>query len=318
MARKPNQLRPLLRLTRPEMMPALVSGLWMMVFLAFGVEPANRRSPALDEMGLWLALLGSGVIAWGLGIFMVALNDALDARHDRAFEPERPIPAGRVTQRAALGLAMIGLLVALGVAVAFGKLSMLLAVGAAGAIVFYNVAGRFVPAVGVVTLGLVIGVTLVIPNPALAFAWPILLTMTHVIASATLRYWLAGKRPRLTPINGWGICVGWAFWILVVIVLIRVRGQDITHDGLGWVWIGPTVVTVGLALLTWLMLGPSALHAKARRETAARFTHLAYAWLILFHASWLLSAGLWWQGLVVLALLMATGWIASLTPVPPR
>ena len=318
MARKPNQLRALLRLTRPEMMPALVSGLWMMVFLAFGVEPANRRSPALDEMGLWLALLGSAVIAWGLGIFMVALNDALDARHDRAFEPERPIPAGRVTQRAALGLAMIGLLVALGVAVAFGKLSMLLAVGAAGAIVFYNVAGRFVPAVGVVTLGLVIGVTLVIPNPALAFAWPILLTMTHVIAAATIRYWLAGKRPRLTPINGWGICVGWAFWILVVIVLIRVRGNSITHDGLSWVWIGPTAAAIGLTFFTWLMLGPSALHPKARRATATRFTHLASAWLILFHASWLLSAGLWWQGLIVLALVLITAWIASLTPPPPR
>lgn len=319
MAHTPHKLRSLLRLTRPQMLPALVSGLWMMVFLAYGIEPASRRSPAMEEMGLALALLGSAVIAGGLGVFMMALNDALDARHDRAFEPDRPIPAGQITQRAALGLAMAGLLAALGASVAFGQLSMLLALGAAGAIVFYNVAGRFVPAVGVVTLGLIIGVSVVIPNPRLAFAWPILLTMTHVIAAATVRHWLAGKRPRLSPINGWGICVGWAFWTLVVIVLIRVRGKGVIHEDLGLTWIGPAIAAAGFGLLTWLILGPASLTAKARRGTAARFTQLAAAWLILFHAGWLVSAGLWWQGLVVLSLLLVTGGIAAISnDTPPR
>jgi len=317
MANPPHPIVSLIKLTRPALMPALVGGLWMMVLLAYGVEPADRRNPALDEMGGALALLCAAVVAWGLGVFMVALNDALDARHDRAFEPERPIPSGRVTQRSALAISLAGLLAALGASVAFGQLSMLLALVAAGAIVFYNVAGRFVPAVGVVTLGLIIGVMLVIPNPRLAFAWPILLTMTHVIAAATLRYWLAGKRPRLTPINGWGICVGWVFWSLVVIVLIRVRGRDITHEDLNWVWLGPTIAAVGLTFITWLLLGPSALHPKARRGTAVRFTHLAAAWLILFHASWLLSAGLWWQGLVVLALLFVTSGFATMSSKTP-
>lgn len=300
---KRNKLIRLLELTRPDMLPALVGGQWLMVFLAFGIEPVSRRNPALDAMGPVLALVGSTVIAGGLGVFMMALNDALDARHDRAFEPGRPIPSGHVTQRAALGFAMAGLLAALGAAVAFGPVSVVLALVAAGAIVFYNVAGRFVPAVGVVTLGLIVGVTMVIPNPRLAFAWPILLTMTYIIASATLRYWLAGKRPRLTPINGWGICVGWAFWILVVLVLIRVRSDGVTHHGLGAVWIGPAIATAVFALLTWLMLGPASLAPRARRDAAARFTRLATAWLIVFDASWLVSAGLWWQAGVVLLLL---------------
>jgi UbiA prenyltransferase family protein len=303
---KPNKLRSLLALSRPDVLPALVSGQWLMVFLAFGVEPAIRRNPALDGMGIALSLVCSAVIAGGLGVFMMAMNDALDARHDRAFEPDRPIPSGRVTQRAALGVAMAGLLAALGAAVAFGPVSIVLALVAAGAIVFYNVAGRFVPAVGVVTLGLVIGVTVVIPNPRLAFAWPILLTMTHVIAAATLRYFLAGKRPRLTPINGWGICVGWAFWILVVIVLIRVRGEGVIYEGLGLIWVGPALAAVGFGLLAWLMLGPSAMQPRARRRTAARFARLATTWLIVFHTSWLLSAGLWWQGLVLLIMIFVS------------
>ena len=299
---KPNKLIRLLELARPDVLTALVSGQWLMVFLAFWVEPASRRNTALDAIGPAWALVCSAVIAGGLGVFMMALNDALDARHDRAFEPGRPIPSGQVTQRAALGFAFTGLLAALGAAVAFGPVSMVLALTAAGAIVFYNVAGRFVPAVGIVTLGLVVGLTVVIPNPRLAFAWPILLVMTHVIAAATLRYFLAGKRPRLTPINGWGICVGWAFWILVVLVLIGVRGEGVTHKGMGAVWVGPALATAGYGLVAWLMLGPSSLTPRARRGTAARFTKLAAMWLILFNASWLLSAGLWWQGLVLLIL----------------
>ena len=318
MKTKPNKLTRLLALTRPDVLPALVSGLWLMVFLAFDIEPADRRNPALDAMGQALALACSAVIAGGLGVFMMAMNDALDARHDRAFQPDRPIPSGQVTQRAAFGLAMAGLLASLGAAVALGPVSIMLALAAAGAIVFYNVAGRFVPAVGIVTLGLVVGLLVVIPNPRLAFAWPILLTMTHVIASATLRYWLAGKRPRLSPIDAWGICMGWAFWILVVLVLTRVRAKGVSHEPLDAVWVGPTLAAVGFVLLTWLLLGPSALIPHARRGTAARFTRLATAWLILFNSSWLLSAGLWWQGIVLLFLL-PLGWMGATGPVPsPR
>lgn len=304
MTREPHKLRRLLGLTRPEVLMALVSVVWLMVFLGIYIEPEARRNVALDNMGLGWSLGVTAVIAVGLGVFMMALNDALDARHDRAFEPDRPIPSGRVTQRAALGLAMAGLLVALGAAVTLGSLSMIVALIAVGAIVFYNFTGRFVPAVGIITLGLVMGTMALIPNPRLSFAWPILLMMTHTIAMATVRHWLAGKRPKLSPINGWGICVGWVFWSLVVLMLIRVRAEGIEHTGVGLIWMGPAIAAVVFTLITWLILGPSTLSPSTRHGTATRFTKLATVWLIVFNASWLLSAGLWWQGLVVLALLL--------------
>ncbi len=304
MMKQPGKLSGLLGLTRPGVLLALVSVQWLMVFLGVYVEPIDRRNPALDTLGLPRALAASAVIAIGLGIFLMALNDALDARHDRAFEPDKPIPSGKVTQRAALGLAMAGLLAALGAAVALGPMSVILALLAAGAIVFYNLAGRFVPAVGIVSLGLIVGVAALIPNPRLAFAWPILLLMTHVIAAATVRHVLAGKRPRLKPIDGWGICIGWVFWILVVLVLIGMRGRDVSHTGVGLVWIGPALAAAAFGFITWLLLGPSALTPRARRATAQRFARFATAWLIVFNASWLLAAGLWWQGATVLALLL--------------
>ena len=303
MAKSEAKLSRLLALTRPGMLVSLVSALWTMTLLAFYLEPANRRNPALQELGLRWSLPVAAVIAAGLGLFMIVLNDALDARHDRAFEPDRPIPSGKVTQRAALGLAMFGLLLALGASVALGPLSMFIALATAAAIVFYNVAGRFVPAVGIVTLGLAMAVASLIPNPNLAFAWPVLLVMTYTIAAATLRHVLAAKRPALTPINGWGILIGWAFWSLVVLMLIRVRGENIERSHLTLVWLGPTIAVVILVLLTWLILGPASLHPRSRRATAKRFTRLATAWLIAVNASWLIAAGLWWQGLLVLALM---------------
>lgn len=304
MMNQPGKFSGLLGLTRPGVLLALVSVQWLMVFLGVYIEPIERRNPALDAMGLPWALVASAVVAVGMGIFLMALNDALDARHDRAFEPDKPIPSGKVTQRAALGLAMAGLLAALGAAVALGPMSVILALVATGAVVFYNLAGRFVPAVGIILLGLIVGVAALIPNPSLAFAWPILLLMTHTIAAATVRHILAGKRPRLKPIDGWGICLGWVFWILVVLVLIGVRGREISHTGVGPVWLGPALAAASFGFVTWLLLGPSALTPRARRGTSQRFASFATAWLIVFNTSWLVSAGLWWQGAMVFVLLL--------------
>ncbi len=299
-----HKFRHLLALARPGMLASLVSTLWLMTCLALYLEPESRRNPALDALGVAWSLLVTAAIAVGLGIFMMAFNDALDARHDRAFEPDRPIPSGKISQRAALSLAMLGLLVALGASVTLGTLSMIIALISVGAIVFYNLAGRFVPAVGIVTLALALAAAALIPNPNLVFAWPILLLMTHAIAAGTLRHYLAAKRPAISPINGWGILIGWAFWSLVVLMLIRVRGDGIEHTGTGLIWIGPAIALLLFTLLVWLMLGPAAIHPRNRRATAKRFTNLATTWLIVFNAGWLFAAGLWWQGLLVLALLM--------------
>lgn len=314
MMNKSGKLSGILGLTRPGLLLSLVSVQWLMVFLGFYIEPVDRRNPALDTLGLPWALAASAVLAVGMGLFLIALNDALDARHDRAFEPDKPIPSGKVTQRAALGLAMVGLLTALGAAFVFGTLSAILALVTTGAIISYNFAGRFVPAVGIISLGLIIGVAALIPNPSLAFAWPILLMMTHVIAAATVRHVLAGKRPRLKPIDGWGICIGWVFWILVVLVLIGMRSRDISHQDVGLIWIGPALAAAAFGLITWLLLGPSALAPHARRGTAHRFTQFTTAWLIVFNASWLLAAGLWWQGAIIVTLLVAAWVWATATP----
>ncbi len=64
----------------------------------------------------WRALLLSGaaaVLFYGAGM---SLNDAFDARRDRSLPPERPLPAGAISRRAAFAIGAVELVVATGVA----------------------------------------------------------------------------------------------------------------------------------------------------------------------------------------------------------
>ncbi len=304
----------LFELARVELLLAGISNVWLMVFLAGAVEPGTVN-PQLGALGLPLSLVLSALCALGLVGCGMALNDVVDARHDRKFEPQRPIPAGRLDPTNVVSAAMLSLILAVGAAVWLGTASAMLALLAAGGVLFYNIAGRFVPAVGIVSLGLMTAVSMLVPNPRASFVWPVALTMTHVMACATLRYWLAGKRPRLTALDGVGICMGWAFWVLL---LVTFAGRPAMDAGVpaaasgvdGTIWVGPIVAMfafVGLSL--WLLAGASG-SARDRRSAASRFGGWSARWLIVYDAAWLVSAGLWAPAAVIAALFLA-GWVTA-------
>lgn len=300
-----------LELARFDLVLSTVSGVWLMIFLAWALEPPARQNPALAQLGLPLALLLGAVVSAGLSGCGMALNDVLDARHDRAFAPTRPIPTGRVDVPVAVAAAMLSLLVALAAALLFGHLSALLGLLAAAGIIFYNLTGRFVPSVGVLTIGLLQALIMLIPNPQLSFAWPILLAMMHVMACAALRHWVSAKRPQLSGRDGSLICVGSAFWCLLVVALMRVRSAgelagEPQADWLPrWVWVGPTLAAAALLVTVGWMLRDRLASAQRRRDIAPSLARVSAVWLILYDVSWLGSAGLWWQCLVLAGLLGA-------------
>ncbi|MEO1236863.1 MAG: UbiA family prenyltransferase, partial [Planctomycetota bacterium] len=188
--------------TRRAVVLAGLSGGWLMTFLAFGVEAEATRNPALDALGLGRSLLASAGVSVGLGVCAVALNDVLDRRQDRALgrggaEEDRPVAAGRVSPQAATAAAVAGLLVAVLAAGTLGPTSFRLAVLVGAGVLFYNLMGRFVPAIGVVTQALLFALAMAIPNPHASFAWPSLLAMTHVVAVGVMRHRWEDRRPRL-------------------------------------------------------------------------------------------------------------------------
>jgi 4-hydroxybenzoate polyprenyltransferase len=315
-----------LELARVELLLAATSNVWLMTFFAIELAPAhgqaNRRSEALDSLGLTASLVLVTLVALGLTGCGMAMNDVLDARHDRAFAPGRPIPAGRVDVTMAISAAMLGMLVGLAAAVPLGKMSMVMALLVAAGMLFYNLTGRFVPAVGIVSLGLITAASMLLPNPRPVLVWPIVLAMTHVMAAASLRHYLAGKRPRLSAIDGWGLCIGWAFWTLLLVGLIS------NHQPGGWpppapgsgglgvaglirsFWAGPVVAIFGFVIVSWLTLRGRMAQVRSRRDAGRSFARLSALWLIIYNAAWLFSATLYWQAATIAALFPIACWLS--------
>jgi 4-hydroxybenzoate polyprenyltransferase len=292
-------------LLRVDMAAAAVSHIWLMTLLAgTHIEPAVN--PALDRLGLWASLALGAVIGLGLAGCGMALNDALDARHDRAFAPERPIPAGRISQRTALALALGCLLAAGLAAVPLGPGSMLMTLIAAGAIIFYNFTGRFMPAIGILTLAVVQALVMAIPNPQMTFGWPMALAITHVMGCEAGRHRLAGKRPALSGRRSAWLMVGWMFAVLAVLGVMSLRG-NFTAPAVDrpspLLWLGPLGAVLVFAFVARRVLDRQSNRRMPRRSLANSVSRLGMLWLCVYDAVWLLAAGLIWRGLLIVAVL---------------
>ncbi len=296
----------LLRLLRPEVVGSALSSVWLMLFLARTIENQDTVSSTLTDLSLPILMVISGLVAVGLSIYGLAINDIIDAERDKDFGPERPIAAGAITRHTGLFLAVVGLVGALCASVWLGKVAVLIAGSAAVFVLFYDLAGKFLPALGIVTLGLIRILIMLTPNPLMQFGWPIWLTMTHVVVVATLAYVLMGKRPRLTGTHFWGICLGWSFWSMVLIGWMRWRDPDVLSYNpgpkVGQTWLLPALVGAAFFVAGWWTLRHKMRPLPRRREAGARFMALGTLWLILYDAAWLLALGLYKQAAVILVL----------------
>jgi hypothetical protein len=311
----------LLELARPELVCAAVSNSWMIVILSrhWG------QNPTLEAMPLWLAMLLAAVVSAGLAVYAMAINDLLDVRHDRVFARHRPLPAGRLALTTAVVVATVALLAALLAAAFLDRASILLCLLAASGILFYNTTGKFLPATGVVTLGLICAVNMLIPAPLLGFTWPVWLAMTHVMGCAALVHHQSGKRPRLLGDHWWVPWAGWAFWTLALMGVMSYRNALWLH-GQPNIWVGPLLAVALFAVLVRrAMIVGSRLPMRDRREYARRQGRLAVLWLIAYDAGWVFGAGLHVQGVLFAALFVGAWasihWLASLgqitAPMPP-
>jgi len=218
-------LNALLILGRVSNLPTVWSNCLAGWWMADGVE-AQR---------LFLTMLG-GTLLYVSGMF---LNDAMDASFDRRYRPERPIPAGRISQASVwqwgLSCMLLGLF-------CFGYLGMkpfLWALGLAACILLYDAVHK-----------------VVIFAPALMAACRFLLVMTAGAATVTgltgytiwaalvlalyivgLSY-LARGESQARPLDYWPCLLLMA---PVVLALIHFRGPD--------QWRG---ILLGLVLLGWI------------------------------------------------------------------
>ncbi len=230
--------------------------------------------------GVLLDLAGSLMVAIGLFGYGSVLNDLLDVRHDRAFSPDRPLPAGdiQITQ-AVIGLVGLLMVAILG-AMLLGKDSVFLTMIVAAALMFYNAAGRFIPPVGIVTVGLVYAVSMLIPSYKMPLLLAIWLIMSHVMILALLIHLLEDKRPRISPRGFLGILMGWCCCSAVVLLVRPMRGLPLwpAHDSsLDLMW--PLGATVLMAIIGWWKIRTAGTghRASERRKRYGAAWHAAYA-----------------------------------------
>ncbi|MBI1367273.1 MAG: hypothetical protein GC162_01320 [Planctomycetes bacterium] len=289
-----------LQLMRIALVFTAISNIWLVVFISRAHLDPVIGAEAIRSLPLWALLLCTGAVATGMYVFGMALNDVMDARRDRVFAPQRPIPSGQFSQRGGIAISVGALLLAIAGSVPLGPMSTMLCLICAALALFYNGLGKHLGGVGIVTLGLIRGVHMFIANPGLAYVWPVWLTMTHVIGISAAAHRLEGKRPMLVGPQVWITVGGWAFVTVAMIAWMNGH-HTLGAPGRPWMWVGPTAAA-GVFVLMALRLGRQSDTPAAAGRTLMRRGLL---WLMVYDAAWLLSDGLWWQAGVMVGLLIA-------------
>lgn len=311
------RLSPALRLTRVTTAFAAVANVWFVILWtrAAGVAEPGMPSPGHDSpaplhaLPLWLLLLGGAINALGLFAFATALNDVLDYRRDAALQRDRPIPAGHISVQEATTLIACTLGAAVLGATPLGIPAVLLTLAVAGAILLFNGLGKYVPAVGMVLLGLVYAGHMVVPNLNLRFIWPVWLVMTHTLAVEGLRHGLRRATPTISPRAIAASVLGWIFWSCVMFAVAWWRGigQPTSLGGLWPDWvhaeaaIGPVMLAAIFALWAWRKARAQGRGPRVS-EKIARYGSL---WLALYACAWLIGQGFRTESIILGALTLA-------------
>lgn len=272
-----------LQLTRLALVWTAISNIWLIVLWSRWIEH-RADSP----WRLWEQLGLSAGVAIGIYVFGMTLNDVLDVRRDRLFAPDRPIPSRRLSVTNAVIIALMALLLAMLCSLALGTLNALLCLGCATLIVFYNAAGKYLPALGLMTLGLIRAAHMMIADPQIVTLWPVWVTMTHVTFLSVLCYRLERKRPPMGGQEIWAVLGQWAFVTLVMIAWMAQR-DGLSIDGATGLWHGPAVAGVAFALIALRILRTTPDSVQAGKM----LMRWGLCWLIVYDLSWFMNIELW-------------------------
>lgn len=282
------------QLTRLTMAYGAIADIWLVILLT-RADPSFADLPAY-QLPLWAALAGGLVVAVGLFTFGASLNDVLDARHDRAFSPDRPIPAGRIRPQQAAIVTSTCLAAATMAATLFGAPAVITLAFVTFGIALYNGFAKHVPALAFVTIGLLHAAHMAIPNHRFGFTLPIWLSMTHALVIAMLVHRFEEKRPAITPLAIGVTIAGWVFWSAIMLT------WGWWHSDGAWplgtpIWPGmlwPTATVLAFVV---------AARAKTRGHTGTvaseKLRRYGAMWQSLYAVAWFAAMGLWKHALML-------------------
>jgi 4-hydroxybenzoate polyprenyltransferase len=239
-------------------------------------------------------------ISVGLYGYGMSLNDIIDRRRDRQIAAHRPLPSGRIGLIAAHVICVFFGLLALAAGVLLARhvamLSLVLLVWTGGLITFYDFAGKYMVAPGLLTLGLIRFFHATIPAPQLPVLWHPLLLLNHVAILSTVAYAWEQKRPALTRIHWWSVIGGLCVFNAMCIGVVWGRGHKLM--------ITPSLIWPAGAVGLFLIVAVLIRFRSADIRSAGRNVMLAgLLWLIIYDASFVIAYGSWTNGIALLMLL---------------
>ena len=281
-----------------------VGDVWFTVLFSRG--SGEYSFLGVTKLPIAAALALSAVVATGLFTFGASLNDLLDARYDSTFSPDRPIPSGRI-RPATVGIVIAAALItALLAALPFGTGALVLTLIVAAGILFYNVAGKHVPAIGVIAIGVVSALHMLIPNYELTFTLPVWLSMTHTTTITLVIYMLVRKRPHLSRRSYFFIAAGYICWSLVILITGRLQSHETGWWPAGSSGIGVIWPIIAVAAFAWVARKKTM--GVSNRAAAEKLARYGAMWQCLYAAAWLLGVGLY-DGAILLLLLAIVGFL---------
>ena len=250
--------------------------------------PEEASTGALADLSLWTALVCASLMSLGLYVFAVAMNDVMDVRRDRAFNPDRPLASGRLSVEAAFATVVGALLLAIAGATPLGSVSVLLTLALAAAITVWNTLARNIPAATLVLLATIVTAYLLAININIRFLWPIWVISTHLICAAAVAHVYAHKVPRFSPRAA----------VFVVLACVGASAAFATisylREGAVWpAWVSPwsalAVILIAFAFIEFIRR--RALASADRVRGAERIWRYASLWPGFYAVAWLALNG---------------------------
>jgi hypothetical protein len=225
------RLLSLLQLTRMALVFTAVADGWCTVLLAAQRRASSEHATLASQVDARQFLVAAAV-SIGLYGFGMSLNDIIDRRRDLQISPNRPLPSGRLGLVAAH--VVCGLLVAGAVAagalyarLAHDWMSAVLVVWTGMLIAFYDLAGKYLVALGILSLGLIRFFHALVFAPDAPLMWHPLWLLNHVAVLSAVAYGWEEKRPPMTRTH-WALVLGGLAGIdamLITLVAARRAGM---------------------------------------------------------------------------------------------
>jgi hypothetical protein len=205
---------------------------------------------------IWMAVVSICLYAFGM-----TLNDIIDRRRDATTASDRPLPSGRLGLGTAHIVCMMLLAcgclagVLLSRELPRGSLSLILLAGVATLIIFYDLAGKYLISLGLITLGLIRFFHASLPAPTMPMPWHPILLLNHVTLISLVAYAWEQKRPTLTRRHVAITLSGLAAANALMIAALSKRFHDRPGDWLADLSIAPGLAWPALAAGVFVLVG---------------------------------------------------------------